>query len=606
MYINFMKKRHTFHIPVMGTGFTIDTPIKVAKYGISSVISLVDDTLIEQMRKFYAKLYKEDYREIKKGDPDHRARRITEYLNLVDRIVKKQISDLKVSAFETGSEITKYFELLPDTSPFKKIYQKMLLTQDSQTKQKLQDELRENIRSGSIDVNIMTKLDRTNYDQSGKELSAEFSDALAAFRGYAQSTLESAIVFSAGFNRRLYSYIENFKDFYSDAAGKIKKKIILKVSDHRSCVTQGKFLAKKGLWVSEYRIESSLNCGGHAFISDGFLLGPVLEEIKVKRDEFFSGIKNIYQEAIKLKNELAPPPSDPKITIQGGIGTFEEDQFLMNHYNIDETGWATPFLLAPEIVNVDESTLKKLCNATEDDLYLSNCSPIGVPFNNLRSAPSNVAQEDRVKNGRPGSSCFKGHLKLNTEFTDLPICVASRQYQKLKLEQIENSDNKDGLPLKEDIVAKTCICHDLSAAALIANNIETKYPLNPAICPGPNLAYFSKLTTLKEMTDHIYGRINLLNSKYRQHIFVKELELYVNSFIREIKLCKCTLTNKQIAYFNGFKKNLTDGIDYYCDLFSKILQDAQDQQARILDELKEFRSKVDSIIPAEDNPLRKK
>ncbi len=34
----------------MGTGFTIDTPIKVAKYGISSVISLVDDVLIEQMR----------------------------------------------------------------------------------------------------------------------------------------------------------------------------------------------------------------------------------------------------------------------------------------------------------------------------------------------------------------------------------------------------------------------------------------------------------------------------------------------------------------------------------------------------------------------------
>jgi len=30
---------HSFHIPVMGTGFTIDTPLKVARYGISSVIS---------------------------------------------------------------------------------------------------------------------------------------------------------------------------------------------------------------------------------------------------------------------------------------------------------------------------------------------------------------------------------------------------------------------------------------------------------------------------------------------------------------------------------------------------------------------------------------
>ena len=39
------KNKHTFHIPVMGTGFTIDTPIKVAKYGISSVVSLVDDII---------------------------------------------------------------------------------------------------------------------------------------------------------------------------------------------------------------------------------------------------------------------------------------------------------------------------------------------------------------------------------------------------------------------------------------------------------------------------------------------------------------------------------------------------------------------------------
>ena len=43
------RSAHTFHIPVMGTGFTIDTPLRVAKYGITTVISLVDDLLIEQM-----------------------------------------------------------------------------------------------------------------------------------------------------------------------------------------------------------------------------------------------------------------------------------------------------------------------------------------------------------------------------------------------------------------------------------------------------------------------------------------------------------------------------------------------------------------------------
>ena len=40
---------HHFHIPVMGIAFTIDSPIKVAKYGISSVISIVEDKLIEMM-----------------------------------------------------------------------------------------------------------------------------------------------------------------------------------------------------------------------------------------------------------------------------------------------------------------------------------------------------------------------------------------------------------------------------------------------------------------------------------------------------------------------------------------------------------------------------
>ena len=37
---------HTFHNPVMGLAFTIDTPVKVARYGISSVISIVDDILL--------------------------------------------------------------------------------------------------------------------------------------------------------------------------------------------------------------------------------------------------------------------------------------------------------------------------------------------------------------------------------------------------------------------------------------------------------------------------------------------------------------------------------------------------------------------------------
>ena len=76
---------HTFHIPVLGLGYSIDTPLKVAHYGISSAISIVDDELVERMREYHAeKLKHKPYTPIPKSSPDCRAKRITAYLNLVN------------------------------------------------------------------------------------------------------------------------------------------------------------------------------------------------------------------------------------------------------------------------------------------------------------------------------------------------------------------------------------------------------------------------------------------------------------------------------------------------------------------------------------------
>ena len=63
--------------------------------------------------------------------------------------------------------------------------------------------------------------------------------------------------------------------------------------------------------------------------------------------------------------EMSPFPKIPamKITVQGGIGTANEDNFLLEHYDLDGTGWASPFLLVPEATNVDDATLKKMANA---------------------------------------------------------------------------------------------------------------------------------------------------------------------------------------------------------------------------------------------------
>ncbi len=561
---------HKVFIPVMGTGFTIDTPIKIAKYGISSVISLVDDTLIEEMRKHYCQKFGESYEAITKKDPDYRAKRITAYLNLVDKIVKFQFQELKNSAFEIGTEITKYFEMIPESSPVKSLYKKMLSTHDPSLKKEMQDQLRDSLEIGRIDVNIMTKLDRPNYAPgTGELLPQEYSDALAALRGFAQSTVHAAVVLSAGFNRRLYNYISEFKDFYADKKGYIKKKIILKVSDYRSSLIQGKFLAKKGLWVSEYRFESGLNCGGHAFVGSGQMLGPILEEFKNKKKELIQNLHKIYSEAQKIKQRVTfANPLPVQITAQGGIGTHQENQFLLNYYGLDATGWGTLFLLCPETTSVDDDTLAQLKTARDKDLELSDVSPLGVPFNNLLSSQSEIRKNQRILDGRPGSPCPKGHLANNTEFTEKPICTASRAYQKLKIEQLKSRNLTDEEYQRHysALVNKCCICHDLGAGALKKHTIPFPGELNPAICPGPNLKYFSRIYTLKEMLNHIYGRDSYETMTQRPHMFVQEVHIYMQYFIKAVQKSLHFNISASELNLESIKNNLCEGIDYYLSL----------------------------------------
>ncbi|MBN2689723.1 MAG: hypothetical protein JXR42_03885 [Gammaproteobacteria bacterium] len=567
---------HSFHIPVLGTGFTIDTPLKVAKYGISSVISLVDDVLIEQMREFYCAKNNEPYVAINSKDDDSRARRITEYLNLLDCLIDKQVSALQASPFEEGSEITRYYEMLPD-SPLKQSYRKMLATSDKVSKEKQQSTLRQLAAPGGIDVNIMTKLDCDHYDH-GNKLSAEFSDASAALRGYANSTLNSSIVFSAGFNPRLYGYISKFSDFLPDENGKCKKRIILKVSDYRSAFIQGKYLAKRGVWVSEYRIESALNCGGHAFANDGYLLGPVLEEFKEKKQELIETLHGFYTKALQA-NGRAYPPKDPlmvMISAQGGVGTHNEHKFLLEKYGLNGVGWGTPFLLVPEGVNVDDEHLQKLVAATDKEVYLSDSSPLGIPFWNLSTSASEENRREKIESGEPGSCCPKQYGKTNREFTKLPICLASRLYQKLKLAQISKEGwTKEQLQvIKQKLLSKACICQDLAGSVTKKYGIDSE--AKTAVCPGLNIINFSKIATLEEMLGHIYGRISLLTKSNRPHMFIEELRIHIDFLKKDTVASMQGLASRTQDKLFDVKANLLSGIEYYRELAKKLLKEQQE------------------------------
>lgn len=562
---------HKFHIPVMGLAYTIDTPIKVAPYGMASAISIVESRLIEMMRKHYYPTLGLPYEPITRHEDDYRARRITDYLNLVNRIVQEKIRTIKASAFESGSELVKYFEMLPDDSKLKQLYIQMTKTRDDAEQRRLEEYLRTQISPGSIDVNIMTKTDRNNYNKAG-DIIEYGSDAVAALRGYANSNLEnSSVIFSAGTNLRLYNYLEQLPAFEVNHDGGFTKKIVIKVSDYRSALIQGKYLAKKGIWVSEFRIESGLNCGGHAFATDGYLLGPILDEFKQKRKELIATIFEIYNETRlqKTKRKFVYAPK-LVVTVQGGIGTHEEAELLRDQYAVDGTGWGTPFLLVPEATTVDDDTMKLLCAAKEEDVVLSKNSPFGIGFHYLKGTSADKEKKARIAIGNPGSPCTEKHLAFNTEFTKEPICTASRKYQKLKIAQLQSLNLSEPAYQKQltEVLDKECLCIGLSNAAAINYSQTMIKNLNAVnVCPGPNIVNFSSVVSLQKMVDHIYGRGSILANSERPHMFIAELRLYIK-YLKD-GLEEGFDTDQLISmkkYFTKFYNNLRNGISYYYTL----------------------------------------
>ena len=263
-------------------------------------------------------------------------------------------------------------------------------------------------------------------------------------------------------------------------------------------------------------------------------------------------------------------PPELIITVQGGIGTAKEDQFLHEHYGVQSTGWGTPFLLVPEATTVDEHTLHLLCKAKKEDVVLSHNSPLGVRFHYLKGTTAEIEKNERILNGKPGSPCTEKHLAFNTEFTTEPICTASRKYQQLKIAQLEAMNLPEAEFKKQyiSITAKECLCVGLSNAASITyNELFVKNLKAVDVCPGPNIAHFNKVVSLQTMTDHIYGRTNIMDDTARPNMFVAELSLYINFVKEQLEAEALTdLDAKRKKYYVEYFKNMFEGINYYKNL----------------------------------------
>ena len=91
--------------------------------------------------------------------------------------------------------------------------------------------------------------------------------------------------------------------------------------------------------------------------------------------------------------------------------------------------------------------------------------------------------------------------------------------------------------------------------------------------------------TLKEIVDHIYGKINIIRRKDRPHVFIKELTIYIDYLKNKMGETSLPYTEKQLDYFNTFRENLEKGIQYYRELFSNISVNLKMKKARLLAEL---------------------
>lgn len=583
-----VKPLHSIHIPVMGLAYTIDSPVRVAQYGLASTLSVMDDELIERMNKFYCEKFELPYQEITKKIEDFRAKRITAYLNTLDTIVKRKFDNLKSDLLQSKKNVEDYIEMLPTVSDIRKQLQTYI--DDKISVENLKNILDTYLTPGDIDVNIMTKVDRENFDKK-ESLPAKFNDAHAALRGFSNSNLHSSVVLSAGMNPKLFSYFEEFDAFYPAPDQVLQKRIILKVSDYRSALIQGSFLAKKGLWVSEYRIESGLNCGGHAFATEGYLLGVILEEFKAKRQELIQTTHELMCKALAQKERFVPEsPLDLKITAQGGVGTAAEHQFLLDHYQVDSVGWGSPFLLVPEATSVDAATRQLLAHAKEEDLYLSHISPLGIPFNNIKGTTNEFHKAQRIAKDKAGSSCPRKYLALDKTHDKEGICTASRKYQTIELENLKSQ--KETLSAADyqkkfnAITEKACLCIGLANASFLENDLQIKGEAQGVvICPGPNIAYFDKEVSLKNMMQHIYGRANIMDDANRPHFFLKELRMYMDHFQQEKNQLQGDVTPVKLKKIEKTKENLLAGIAYYENLFAQDHTYFTVDRASILSEL---------------------
>ena len=111
--------------------------------------------------------------------------------------------------------------------------------------------------------------------------------------------------------------------------------------------------------------------------------------------------------------------------------------------------------------------------------------------------------------------------------------------------------------------------------------------------------------SLKEITDHIYGRANVITRTDRPNMFIKELSIYIDYYQSKLNEVRNEFSEKQRLYLELFATNLESGIAYYTKLFKqkKLVRSAL--SAKFLKEL-ELNTQKLAALGAQLQTLQKK
>jgi len=152
------------------------------------------------------------------------------------------------------------------------------------------------------------------------------------------------------------------------------------------------------------------------------------------------------------------------------------------------------------------------------------------------------------------------------------------------------------------ITEKTCTCVGLGTSALLAYNLDTKVEgEGVSICPGPNMAYYSKIMSLKNMTDHIYGRDNMVFRTDRPNMFIKELHIYIDFLKNKLEEAKKSMNKKEEKYLVAFTNNMKEGVLYYQNLFATVAHTFEDIKESVLNELEASMRTLQNVGSEIDN-----